>query len=63
MFYSFNANQFVIHGIHAVRIMDIEGAKLIHRLHISQDITMAIFFNRHSIEKKMRQSFEEAINN
>lgn len=25
MFYSFNANQFVIHGIHAVRIMDIEG--------------------------------------
>lgn len=23
--YSFNANQFVIHGIHAVRIMDIEG--------------------------------------
>lgn len=25
MFYSFNANQFVIHGIHAARIMDIEG--------------------------------------
>lgn len=44
MFYSFNANQFVIHGIHAVRIMDIKGAKLIHRLHTSQDITMAIFF-------------------